>query len=102
MPLAVLNIPKMKFIPGKGEKKHKKKGMRTEFVSNVHWRAQKAAAGHRCVPQKRAVKFSLPSWPGHHEWVCVCVWVPECRCVDVSVCPCEAEHSVPENTSLIF
>jgi len=36
--------------------------MRTEFVSNVHvhWRAQKAAAGHRCVPQKRAVKFSSP------------------------------------------
>lgn len=37
--------------------------MRTEFVSNVHWRAQKAAAGHRCVPSKRAVKFPFAPVP---------------------------------------
>lgn len=46
--------------------------MRTEFVSNVHvhWRTQKAAAGHRCVPQKRAVKFRSAPLPPHFASVC--------------------------------
>lgn len=75
--------------------------MRTEFVSNVHWRAQKAAAGHRCVPQKRAVKFS-PGPPGQ-DIMSMGMYVCVCQSVGVSVVySCEAEHSVPENTSLIF